>query len=234
MLKFSILPAVLALLFLSFSGKGKAELKNDEDSKLYADLASKEALVEDGEEAELLAYTVDPLHPDLLTLQKDFIGFKEAVGHAESRGLYHLVNRFGYMGKYQFGKSALASVGVYDTREFLNNPELQEATFRAFVARNKWYMSGLIEQYSGKTIGGVLITESGILAAVHLAGPGGVRKFLKSNGTLGSADAFGTHIKHYLQLFGAYDLSGIEADKNASVNWELLASHHTISKQKRA
>lgn len=45
---------------------------------------------------------------------KTYVGFKEAIAFRESRGKIHLVNPFGYMGKYQFGKSTLRSVGVYD------------------------------------------------------------------------------------------------------------------------
>ena len=50
--------------------------------------------------------------PNLFSLNppqvgKSFIGFKEALAYRESRGNYFIVNRFGYMGKYQFGKSAL-------------------------------------------------------------------------------------------------------------------------------
>jgi hypothetical protein len=30
------------------------------------------------------------------------------------------------MGKYQFGQSALAAIGIYNSAEFLRNPNLQE------------------------------------------------------------------------------------------------------------
>ena len=45
---------------------------------------------------------------------KSFAGFAQKMAYRESRGILHLVNPFGYMGKYQFGKSTLRTVGVYD------------------------------------------------------------------------------------------------------------------------
>src|SRR5210317_1730319 len=39
-------------------------------------------------------------------LGKSFVGFKEAIAFKESRGDYKIVNTLGYLGKYQFGKSA--------------------------------------------------------------------------------------------------------------------------------
>jgi len=58
-------------------------------------------------------------------LDKSFIGFKEALAFKESRGDYFSVNTYGYLGKYQFGKNTLKLIGIYNTDEFLNNPELQ-------------------------------------------------------------------------------------------------------------
>ena len=45
---------------------------------------------------------------------KTFVGFKQALAIKESAGLYDLVNAYGYMGKYQFGRSTLRNVGVHD------------------------------------------------------------------------------------------------------------------------
>ena len=46
---------------------------------------------------------------------------------------------------------------------------LYEVITKALVARNKWELRKEIEKYSGRKINGVEITESGILAAAHLA-----------------------------------------------------------------
>ena len=68
-----------------------------------------------------------------------------------------------------------------------------------------------IDKYDGKQIAGVTITESGILAAAHLSGPGGVKKFLRTNGKGRSRDAYGSSVKGYLKRFGGYDLSPVLA-----------------------
>ena len=83
------------------------------------------------------------------------------------------------MGKYQFGKSALKALGIKDSLIFMNSPKLQEKAFIALLSRNKWELRDEIKEYRGKIIGGVRVTESGILAAAHLGGAGSIRKFLK-------------------------------------------------------
>ncbi|MCK0109157.1 peptidoglycan-binding protein LysM [Flavobacteriaceae bacterium S0825] len=151
----------------------------------------------------------------LPTLGKCFVGFKEALAFKESRGNYFSVNTFGYMGKYQFGRNTLKLIGIYNTNNFLNTPELQEKAFIANAMRNKWILRRDIKRFVGKTIDGVLVTESGILAAAHLAGPGSVKKYLRSYGAIGFADAYGTTIRNYMKKFSGYDTSFIEADKKA-------------------
>ncbi len=148
-------------------------------------------------------------------LEKDVYGFKEALAFKESQGRYSIVNTYGYLGKYQFGKSTLEMVGVKDTSCFLNTPALQERAFIANLSRNKWILRKDIKQFSGKYIKGILITESGILAAAHLVGPGSVKKFLRSYGKEAFADAFGTTIEEYLQNFKSFNVSEIKANRKA-------------------
>ncbi|WP_233269912.1 peptidoglycan-binding protein LysM [Polaribacter sp. L3A8] len=148
-------------------------------------------------------------------LQKDFVGFKEALAFKESQGKYTVVNTLGYLGKYQFGRTTLHRLKIYNTQAFLKNPELQEKAFIALCKVNKWILRKDIRRSVGKIINGVKITESGILAAAHLSGAGNVKKFLRSNGVEGFSDAYGATIKSYLRKFGGYDVSNIEADQNA-------------------
>ena len=150
-------------------------------------------------------------------LQKDFVGFKEALAFKESQGKYTVVNTLGYLGKYQFGRTTLQRFKIYNTQAFLRNPELQEKAFVALCKVNKWILRKDIKRSVGKTINGVKITESGILAAAHLSGAGNVKKFLRSNGADGFSDAYGSTIQSYLKKFSGYNLSSIEADKNAKV-----------------
>lgn len=140
---------------------------------------------------------------------KSYIGFKQAVAIKESQGLYKLINPYGYMGKYQFGRSALRALGITNTKDFLNNPRLQERAFKALLSKNKWELREEIRMFDGKVIKGIKITESGLLAAAHLAGAKSVKNFLRSNGRKGFRDGFGTSLKSYIKKFGGYDTSGI-------------------------
>ena len=151
---------------------------------------------------------------------KSFVGFAQKMAYKESRGILHLVNPYGYMGKYQFGKSALRTVGIYDYQEFLRNAEWQDKAFEALIARNKWELRKEIQKYSGRIINGVEITESGLVAAAHLGGAGSVKKYLRSDGRNGFKDGFGTSLSSYIRKFSNYDISHIEADANAKVDLE--------------
>lgn len=145
---------------------------------------------------------------------KSFTGFKNALGFKESRNRYHIVNKLGYLGKYQFGKSTLARLKIYNTNTFLNNPEQQEKAFEALCSLNKHILRKDIKRSVGKRINGVRITESGIIAAAHLGGAGNVKKYLRSNGETNFSDAFGSSIQYYMKKFSGFDVSSIEANKN--------------------
>ncbi len=150
-------------------------------------------------------------------LSKSYIAFKEALAFKESRGNYSVVNTLGYLGKYQFNRKTLKAFGIDNTDTFLKDTRLQEDAFLALTARNKWLLRNEIQRYSGKKIRGVRVTESGILAAAHLAGAGNVRKFLRSGGTNNFADAYGTTIRQYLKKFSGYDTSSIEPMQERSL-----------------
>ncbi len=145
------------------------------------------------------------------------MAFKEAVAFKESQGKYRVVNTLGYLGKYQFGRTTLERFRIYNTQHFLNNPELQEKAFVALCKVNKWILRKDIKRSVGKTINGIKITESGILAAAHLSGAGNVKKFLRSGGTECFSDAYGATIQSYLKKFEGYNVSNIIADKKARV-----------------
>ena len=148
-------------------------------------------------------------------LGKSFVGFKEALAFKESRGDYSSINTLGYLGKYQFGRGTLKLIGIYDAEDFLNNPELQEKAFIANIERNKWILRRDIKNFVGRKINGILITESGILAAAHLAGPGSVKNYLRSYGTENFADAYGTTIEYYMKKFSGYDTSFLKPNRKA-------------------
>ena len=205
---YSIFPIVVFLAFFT-AFKTTDTLNKDIYSIQGMDLAYNSPI-----EAPLIE-TPKKIDYNLPALGKCFVGFKEALAFKESRGNYFTVNTLGYMGKYQFGRNTLKLIGIYNTSDFLNNPELQEKAFIANTMRNKWVLRRDIKRFVGKRIDGVLVTESGILAAAHLAGPGSVKKYLRSYGAIGFADAYGTTIRNYMKNFSGYDTSFIEADKKA-------------------
>jgi len=131
--------------------------------------------------------------------------FLNDIGHRESGNRYDITNTWGYMGRYQFGKSTLKGLGFDVTREeFLNNPQLQEEAMLALLNHNKKKLQPYIDIYDGKTINGMYVSESGILAAAHLGGQGSVKRYFK-NGKI-FKDAYGTKITSYMKQFSGYDI----------------------------
>ncbi|GAA4238066.1 hypothetical protein GCM10022291_27130 [Postechiella marina] len=151
-------------------------------------------------------------------LGKSFVGFKEALAFKESGGNYFTVNTYGYLGKYQFGRGTLKLIGINNTDQFLKNPKLQEKAFIANAQRNKWILRRDIKNFVGKRINGIVVTESGILAAAHLAGPGSVKKYLRSYGLDNFADGYGTTVRYYMKRFSGYDTSFLKPNKKAKAN----------------
>ncbi len=103
------------------------------------------------------------------------------------------------------------------TGELYSTKEHAKGASRNLKQCNKWILRKDIKRYVGRNIGGVKITESGILAAAHLAGAGNVKKYLRSGGAIAFSDAFGTSIKHYLRKFSGYDTSHIIPNRKAKV-----------------
>ncbi len=173
---------------------------------------------------------------DLSQEERDFL---TAVTMRESSGRYWVTSRSngqGFLGLYQMGEGALTDIGVYsedstpginDWRgvfrendfgitsksDFLNNPEKQHKAIIAYTQFN-WVVLNQnienLESYIGRTINGVKITKSGLLAGAHLLGPGNVKIFLTTSDpeTLSKlVDANGTHISEYMTRFGGYEVS---------------------------
>ena len=141
-----------------------------------------------------------------LSVIKNHTKFLDDIGFRESSNNYKAVNQFGYLGKYQFGRKTLNSLGYEDVsnREFLENASIQEEAMYALLNHNKRILRRQIQKYHGETIHGVYITESGILAAAHLAGAGNVRKFFRKGYEF--KDGNGTKMTSYMILFSGYKL----------------------------
>jgi len=131
--------------------------------------------------------------------------FLNAIGFKESGNRYDIVNRFGYMGRYQFGKRTLRGLGFKISREeFLNSPKIQEEAMYKLLQTNKRYLKKYIAKYEGKYVHGVLVTESGLLAAAHLGGAGSVKKWFRTGKV--RKDGNGVKITTYMERFSGYDL----------------------------
>ncbi|CAM3760732.1 peptidoglycan-binding protein LysM [Flavobacterium gelidilacus] len=211
MKKFIFFTGLLSSLTLAIVGFSSFKIDKVEGFHLEEDEVINYHVPTEGETEEFEFLTKIPY------VGKTYIGFRQAIAYKESRGKSTLVNPYGYMGKYQFGKSTLRAVGVYDFQNFLNNVSIQDKAFKALVAKNKWELRKEIETYSGRVMNGVEITESGIIAAAHLSGAGSVKKYLRSNGHNGFKDGFGTSLRSYIKKFASYDISHIKADRNAKV-----------------
>ena len=174
---------------------------------------------DDFEYTTSLNYDFEQIKHTVPFIKKDFIGFKEFLGFFESGSDYKKINRLGYLGKYQFGKSTLKVLKIdYLKNDFINEPALQERAFLMNVMRNKWILRREISRFNGLVINDMFITESGIIAAAHLSGPGNVKKFLRSycDSELDLKDANGTKISDYLKTFKNYNISEIEAVRKPS------------------
>ncbi len=205
----SVLFVVSGLLYFSLFRGSSIDSNLNREFVHNANFSENDTFSQSGDES-FMTFSMD--------LGKSYVGFKEALAFKESQGNYFRVNDFGYLGKYQFGKETLKLIGVYTPNQFLYNPELQEKAFMANMERNKWVLRRDIERFVGKKINGIIVTESGILAAAHLAGPGSVKKYLRSYGQNGFADAFGTSVCTYMKKFSGYDTSFIKPNKKARVS----------------
>ena len=137
--------------------------------------------------------------------QQELENFLDAIGFRESSNDYTVTNKWGYMGKYQFGRSTLKGLGYKVTKkEFLNNPQLQEEAMMALLLHNKEKLQKYIDVFDGQTINGMYISESGILAAAHLGGQGSVKRYFKNGKVF--KDGNGTKITSYMDKFSGYDI----------------------------
>jgi hypothetical protein len=143
--------------------------------------------------------------PKLEINLRDHTAFLYNIGHYESGNRYSIVNKWGYMGRYQFHISTVEGVGIKATKEqFLNSPSLQEEAMDRLLTFNYKTLRRYIRKYDGKVLHGVLVTKSGVLAAAHLGGAGNVRNWFRNGKNF--ADANGTQITKYMKIFSNYQL----------------------------
>jgi hypothetical protein len=144
----------------------------------------------------------------------EFKAYAKKLSRVESRDEWKIINRYGYMGLFQFGHPALQCIGLghIDSSKFRANPdifpiELQYKALKLHLKINERILRKDIYNYQGKTINGILITKSGLLASAHLMGAGNVQKFLRTG--IDSHDGNNVKLTKYLKMFSKYDLTQI-------------------------
>ena len=154
--------------------------------------------------------------------------FLQSLAQRESSGNGHSVNKSGYAGLYQMGELALIDAGYYrrdgtekndwrgtwtgkngvnSLQDFLANPATQTQAITTYhnVLWNQITARGLDNQL-GQTFNGVPITQSGLIAAAHLIGAGGLRSCLNGGSC---TDANNTTALSYMKQFGGFNVAAI-------------------------
>ena len=147
-----------------------------------------------------------------LMKELEFSRFIDDLGYRESANNWLSINRIGCFGEWQFAESTLRYLGYrhITLKKFRANPEifprdLQREALKALINVNLAFLRNY-QHFIGDTIGGAVITKSGMIAAAHLGGAGSVRKFLDSGGNVNRKDVLGTSIGNYMNRFSIYNL----------------------------
>lgn len=119
--------------------------------------------------------------------------------------------------------------------DFLRNPQIQYEVIKEWIGYlcNQLRNNNLNE-YFGRTIQGIEVSESGAIAGMHLVGIGGLGAFLGIPKFQGSKqiDGNGTHISKYIEMFNHFDLENCckrkiyisltDSEKSALANKEVV------------
>ena len=154
---------------------------------------------------DLIGIDVEKPVKDEIIVIKDYYAFLNDIGHRESGNRYGVVNKYGYMGRFQFGKSTLKTLKIkVDKETFLSNPQLQDYAMYKLLCYNQNKLKYYIDNFEGQIVHGILVTESGILAAAHLGGAGSVKRWFKTGKV--RKDGNGVKITSYMEKFSGYNL----------------------------
>jgi len=150
-----------------------------------------------------------------------FINKKEMGGKKDSKSLKRF-NRYGYVGAFQLGDTALQSAGFLKSgklsgssrkakilnasnwvggkkamNSFLSSYDVQEKALKAFSANNFGLIKKTLEHYNITDREQILA----YLSAAHLGGHTSVKNYLKSGGTKVFKDGNGTKITTYINNY---------------------------------
>ena len=106
-----------------------------------------------------------------------------------------------FTGLYQFGDARLsdyrkATGAKFTTQEFKEDDQLQQK-----VA--DWHFADIQDAIDALGDEADSYDRDGLMAVAHLAGIGGMRKFVKSGGTYNPSDVLGTSAQDYYAKFSA-------------------------------
>ena len=113
-------------------------------------------------------------------------------------------------GELQFGDARLKEVAGMLGMPALTATEFAKLPKADQQAINRMHIIDLMDQAQatgaiGKTINGVTVTMSGLVAVAHLGGAAGMRKFVSSNGEYNPSDELGTSLTDYLRKHASGD-----------------------------
>lgn len=164
----------------------------------------------------------------------EYEAFLNKLGYYESRNTYNISNAYGYMGRWQIGTEGLKDIGFMDSsgkwtalansfgvnskQDFLNSPAAQDYAIRLYDKKLWSYIQYLgDDQFIGAEFQGIPITLSGIVAAAHLVGAGGVHEMFMTG--VVKTDVLGNKATFYLKELAGYDISGfLGADLSKYLN----------------
>ena len=90
---------------------------------------------------------------------------------------------------------------VKTLQDFLGNPQAQDAVMQVQQQRaNQEITVRGLDRFLGQTVNGTVVTRPGIVAMIHLGGPGSAQAYLESGGQTNPADANGKTVGDYLKL----------------------------------
>lgn len=155
--------------------------------------------------------------------------FLFALQMMESGGNYQVVNSLNFLGAYQFGEAALVDLGfvrydgdAYDNNygggwtgkygirsaaDFLRSRTGQDrAAFEWIELLWSYAQEQRIDRYAWSEVGGIQLTPAGMIAAMHLLGPGALSKYIASDGQADLRDPYGMPIRQYIVKLSNYDM----------------------------
>jgi len=197
-----LLPVLTVILFASCQKEAEkitwdANYISTNDA-LYGDIATRDTVL-----------TADLIN---VTVAKSYEQFKEDLAYRESTNVYDTINTLGYLGLYQIGRSLCKDLGIdyTDFKENLSdvNPVYQDIILDYSLRVSMNYLGKYTDLINTK-VNGIYITKSSMLAAAHLLGHGGFKKWVRNPNSKKLKDSYGTNIIEYINTFSGYDLNHI-------------------------